>query len=44
VQNNCEAISNNAEAVATAPHDGPLDLDEPRFFQVFGYQYGPRSD
>jgi hypothetical protein len=44
LQNNSDAISNNAEAVATAPHDGPLDLDEPGFFPMLGYQRGPHSD
>jgi hypothetical protein len=33
-----------AEAVTTSPLDAPLALDEPRFFPMFGYQPGPRSD
>jgi hypothetical protein len=44
VQNNSKAVSNNAETITTAPHDGPLALDEPCFFHMFGYQPGPRCD
>ena len=44
MQNHSKAISNNAEAITTAPHDGLLELDEPGFFPMFGYQRGPRSD
>jgi hypothetical protein len=44
VQNSNKAVSNNAKAITTAPHDGPLELDEPGSFPMFGYQRGPRSD